>query len=392
MVPVIPFFQLLLASIGSPEVCNPFSRLDGQILVPSQVNAIVVDLMKRGHVPGLSLAILNSSKPVYVKGFGVRDVEKGLPMTTDTIMYGASFTKSVFSVMFMQLVDENVIKLDVPVALQLPKSISNYPDHEDLASDPLFARVTPRMLLSHTSGLPNVRWYRQDGTLDENAKLKIEFEPGSRYAYSGEGINLLGTLAAAITGKSVGNLMQERIFTPFGMSRTSMTWQPKFEDETATGYTEDGKSVGHNRQKRPRAAGSMDTSISDYALFMSGAMSGKSLSWSACQAIFSPQIRIRSKTQFPTFSPEYAEQNANIQLSYGLGWGLFKSPYGKAFFKGGHLEGWENYCVAFPEKGIAFVVMTNSANGDSIFTELLEKLIGDKFSPSEWEEFVPVKG
>jgi len=77
-------------------------------------------------------------------------------------------------------------------------------------------------------------------------------------------------------------------------------------------------------------------------------------------------------------------------LSYGLGWGLFNSEYGKAFFKEGHLEGWEHYTISFPDKKISFIIMTNSSNGESIFKELTEKLTGVTI-PWEWEGYFPYR-
>ena len=102
-----------------------------------------------------------------------------------------------------------------------------------------------------------------------------------------------------------------------------------------------------------------------------------------------PEIRIRSVHQFPVPSTETTTRDDSIRLSYGLGWGLLWSPYGKAYFKEGHDDGWENYMITFEQPGTAIVIMTNSSNGESIFTELLGTLIGDRFTPSEWEQYVP---
>lgn len=378
-----------MATLSNQVVTSPITRLDGKRLSAERVTRIVQDLMAKGKVPGLALAIINDSKVVFLNGFGMRNVARSLPVETETVMYAASLTKSAFATMCMQLVDEGVLRLDIPVERQLSKPIAEFPDHSDLANDPRFHFLTPRMLLCHTSGLPNVRWLKSDGTMDENAILKVEIEPGQRYAYSGEGINLLGTLVANLTGKTVGELMNERIFKRFGMTHSSMTWQPQFESNTAEGYAEDGTVLGHNRQKRPRAAGSMDTTVHDYANFLVGVMNSDGLTWASHEAMLSPQIRIKSKRQFPSLIEEKSTENDNIQLSYGLGWGIFHSPYGKAYFKGGHLDGWENYCVSFPEKKTAILILTNSSNGESIFKDLLEQLIADKYTPSNWENFIP---
>jgi len=81
--------------------------------------------------------------------------------------------------------------------------------------------------------------------------------------------------------------------------------------------------------------------------------------------------------------------NDAIALSYGLGWGLLESPYGRGAFKEGHADGFEHYSIVFPDRGLGVVIMTNSANGESIFKELLELTIADTYTPWEWENYVP---
>ena len=102
-----------------------------------------------------------------------------------------------------------------------------------------------------------------------------------------------------------------------------------------------------------------------------------------------PQVSIHSRQEFPTLSAATTTANDAIGLSYGLGWGLFRSPFGKAFFKEGHDEGWENHCVCFDGPQICLLLLSNSSNADSIFKELLEKLIGDRFTPWYWENYIP---
>jgi hypothetical protein len=105
--------------------------------------------------------------------------------------------------------------------------------------------------------------------------------------------------------------------------------------------------------------------------------------------MLSPQIQIVSRRQFPTLATETTEENKPIRLSYGLGWGLYWSPYGKAFFKEGHLEGFQNYTVCFDRQKTGIVIMINSSNGEGIYKELLETLLKNNFTPIEWEGFTP---
>jgi CubicO group peptidase (beta-lactamase class C family) len=285
--------------------------------------------------------------------------------------------------MVMQLVDEKLLDLDRPVYKYLPKPLPEYPAYQDLAGDLRYQRITARMLLDHTSGFPNLRF------LNDDHKLNINFEPGSRYAYSGEGIQLLQLVVETIAKRPLEELMQERVFRPLGMNRTSMIWQPAFEDNYANGYDENGRSLGPQRRPQADAAGSMQTTLADFTQLMVAVAEGRGLSKKGKLMMLSPQISILSKHEFPTLARETTNANKAIHLSYGLGWGLYQTPYGKAFFKEGHADGFRNYTVCFDESKSGIVIMTNSSNGEGIYKELLEKLLKNSFTPIEWEGFTP---
>jgi CubicO group peptidase (beta-lactamase class C family) len=121
-------------------------------------------------------------------------------------MTAASFTKVAFAYMVMKLVDEKILDLDQPVYKYLSKPLPEYPEYKELANDPRAKRITARMLLSHTSGFPNWRAFEDD------RKLKIHFEPGSRYAYSGEGIVLLQLVVETVTKRPLAELMSQHVF------------------------------------------------------------------------------------------------------------------------------------------------------------------------------------
>src|SRR5215831_16090563 len=225
-------------------------RLDGSNITRAEIDANVERLMRAAEVTGVSVAILNDGKVAYLKTYGVRDKEKNLPLTEDSVMTGASFTKAAFAYMVMQLVQEKVLDLDKPIYQYLPKPLPEYPDYQPLANDSRYKQITARMLLSHTSGFANLRF------LGPDRKLKIHFQPGSKYAYSGEGILLLQLVVEAITKQPLTALMQTRVFKPLGMSRTSMIWEDRFESDFANGYDEYGRSLGPERRKEASAAGS----------------------------------------------------------------------------------------------------------------------------------------
>ena len=133
----------------------------------------------------------------------------------------------------------------------------------------------------------------------------------------------------------------------------------------------------------------MQTTLGDFTRFMRAVMQGKRLRKATRELMLSPQIRILSKHQFLTLERQTTEKNRPIRLSYGLGWGLYWTPYGKAFFKEGHDEGFRNYTVIFDQQKAGIVIMTNSSNGEGIFRDLLETLLKNTFTPIEWEGFTP---
>ena len=106
------------------------------------------------------------------------------------------------------------------------------------------------MLLSHQAGLPNWRWFSDSG------KLTIIFEPGSRYAYSGEGFQIAQWVLERGLGADVNQLMEERVFDRLEMHRTSMTWREAFRPNFADGYDEQGNDLGQEKRQSVQAAGS----------------------------------------------------------------------------------------------------------------------------------------
>jgi CubicO group peptidase (beta-lactamase class C family) len=386
---ILPFALVLVMAAGvatagrnSPNAPG-VKRLDGSTISAAEIDATVTRLMSAAKIPGAGIAILNDQNVVYCKAYGYRDKEKSLPFTENSVMTAASLTKAAFAYLVMQSVQENVLSLDKPVYQYLSKPLPEYPDYKDLAGDDRYKKITARMLLDHTSGFPNWRW------INEDKKLNINFEPGSRFAYSGEGITLLQFVLETVTDRSLAGLMRERIFVPFGMARTSMVWESRFESDFANAYDENGHSLGPQRRKYPDAAGSMQTTVTDYSRFLQAVLRSEGLRKETRDLMLSPQIPILSKHEFPSLSAETTDENKSIALSYGLGWGLYSTPYGKAFFKEGHDDGLRHYAVCFVKPGIGLLIMTNSEYGESIYKELLETLLKNTYTPIEWEQFTP---
>ena len=352
------------------------------------LDARIARLMKEAKVPGFALAIIEDGKVTSVKAYGKRDVAKDLPLTTDTVMYAASLTKAAFAYATMSLVENGTLALDASIATDLPKPLPDYPKYADLAGDERWRKLTPSILLSHRTGFPNFRFWQPGKAYDPNGKLSFWFDPGTRYGYSGEGINLLQFVLENGKGIDVAGLMKTRLFEPFGMSRTSMTWRLDFAENLAIGYDENGKALGHDQRESVRAAGSMDTTISDFARLVAAMSRGAGLKAATYRTWLTPVTRIRSLRQFPTIGLPDTTDNDAISLGSALGVVTFTSPQGPAFFKGGHDDGTNNLFVCLEKTKTCLLMMSNSSNGESIFPYVIDDVLGRTCFPVYWNGYV----
>ncbi len=373
---------LWLAAAGLATAA-PIRALDGRALAPAAIDGRVRGLMRANDVKGLALALIRDGRVVYVRTYGLRDVERDLPLEPDTVMYAASLTKATFAYMVMQLVDEGKVDLDRSIADYLPKPLPAYPKYADLAGDERWRRLTPRILLDHTTGFQNFRW------LDPDGKLRFHRDPGTRYGYSGEGVNLMQFVLEQGLGLDVGQEMQRRVFDRFGMTRTSMLWRADFAANVANGYTADGKLQPHDRRENVRAAGSMDTTLADWSRFLAGVARGEGLSAKAKAEMIRLQVPIDSVRQFPTLTPETTDENKAVRLGYGVGWGVFETPFGHAYFKEGHDDGTRNYGLCVEPRRACIVLMSNSDRTEGIYKALVDELMGDVGMPWRWENYIP---
>ncbi|MET0465959.1 MAG: serine hydrolase domain-containing protein [Chitinophagaceae bacterium] len=379
-------FLTLFASLAYSQQVS-ITKANGKKIAVTQIDQTLNRLMNAAGVSGLQIGMINNNKTVLIKSYGYRNKPRSQVNNPGTSFYAASFTKSLFAVIVMQLVDQKKLDLDKPLYQYLSKPIPEYVDYKDLAGDERWKLITARHCLSHTTGFPNWRNLNPKGV----QKLEFFFDPGTKYAYSGEGLVLLQLVVENITGEKLEALAQKQVFVPFGMTRSSFTWQPAFNEDYANGHSVDEDSFAVRRRANANAAGSMQTTITDYTNFLAGLLQGKGLSNDARKEMLTPQIRIFSKRQFPSLNTDTTSAYKAIDLSYGLGWGIFNTNYGQAFFKEGHSDdGWEHYLIAIPDKKFALVIMSNSMNAESIYKELVETLAGVSI-PWDWEGYIPYK-
>ena len=349
-----------------------------------RVAALAREAMRETGARGLAVAVIDGGKVASVQAFGERNA-KGEPLTTDTVMYGASITKAVFAYTVMQLVDEGKIALDKPIADYLAKPLPEYGNLDaygnwgDLAGDERWRKITPRILLTHSSGFANFSWDEPD------QKLKFRFDPGSRYSYSGEGIILLQFAIEQGLGMKLGDEMQRRVFDRFGMTNSSMMWRPDFARNLADGWKADGSVEPHDERSRPRAAGSMDTSIADLAKFAAGFMRGDGISAKSRAEMLKAQLPITTLSQFPNSQPELPPAERWKDLAAGLGVVTFNGPQGRGFFKGGHNDSTANMWACVEKGRRCVVVLSNDVRAEKAFPKLVDSILGQTGLPWRWE-------
>jgi len=367
MKPVFPVLALLsclqLASAAVPDA--------------GALDAHVAALMKREKVNGLALAVIDAGEVRHVRAFGYRNVERKLPLTADTIMYGASLSKAAFAWYVLKLVDEGRLALDAPLSKLLPRPLPEYPEYAAL--DARWRLLTPRMLLNHASGLANFAALEPDG------KLRFHVDPGTRYAYSGAGINLLQFVLEQGLGLDVGADMRQRVFEPLGMRRTAMRWRDDFAANLADGYAIDGSFEAHDRRDNVRAAGSMDTTIADQARLWSAVIRGDGMAAESRAEFSRPQLPISSAHQFPTFTDEVDPGNARIALAAGLGVVTFRDRDGAAWFKGGHNDVTGNMVICRERERRCLVLLANDVRAESIYPEIATLVLGETRMPWHWD-------
>ena len=389
----LPAVAIALTGFLALSACaTPDSRTAAAPPVPggAAIDAKIARAMTATGAKGLALAVIEDGRIVHVKSYGLRNAA-GDPLRGDTIMYGASLTKAVFAYTVMQLVDEGVIALDAPIDRYLPKPLPAYTEPEvedlyarwsDLAGDERWRKLTPRILLTHSPGFANF------GFLEPDGKLRFHFEPGARYAYSGDGFILLQFVLERGLGLDLGREMQRRVFDRFCMRNSSMIWRPDFRANLADGWDLQGKVEPHDERSRVRAAGSMDTTIEDFARFAAAFARGEGLSRAARAEITRPQLAITTRSQFPTLQPELPLAERRPDLAAGLGVIAFAGPQGPAFEKGGHNDTTGNSWICVERRRSCVVLLSNDVRAEAAFPDLVRFILGETGAPYDWTKNV----
>jgi CubicO group peptidase (beta-lactamase class C family) len=301
-------------------------------------------VIQRYRIPGASFAVVQQGPVVQVGGIGRRVIRDPAPPTGDTVFGVASLSKPVFAYGVMLLVQDGVLDLDQPLETYWP---------EPWVGDERNALITARMVLSHTSGLA------RRGT---SAPYLVD-DPGARFEYSNSAYNYLQRVIEHITGQDLETYMQQRVFGPLGMTRSSYIWQEAFADDFAVGHIR-RRVQDQWRPQAPYSAYSLQSTAYDLGRFLAAIVQPE-----AVRGPLSPEwIERMLSTQVATDGRHPMRQN---DIDWALGWAVQTRDWGREVFHDGHNANIETFMWGSPEHGVGLVVLTNQPGYSDELAEAL---------------------
>jgi CubicO group peptidase (beta-lactamase class C family) len=302
-------------------------------------------LLQKENVPGLQLAY-TKGRTTKTYSLGVRRAGTREAVTASTYFSAASLGKVVLTYTALRLLDRGLLDLDQPLL--------SYGPYPRLAQEPRAARLTARMVLTHTTGLPNWAEYPLAATWPTSA-LRLRFAPDSCWNYSGEAYVLLQKTLEHLSGQSWETLAQAEVFGPLKMKSSSFVWQEKFAANAATGHDDTNKPTAVAKYTTPYAAYSLLTTATDYSLFLQALLSGRGLKPATARLLLTP---------------------ANPAIAWACGVGLATTSHGLAQWQWGDNTDFKGFFMTLPSKQESLVFLTNGTNGDKLTAEILRLFFG----------------
>jgi CubicO group peptidase (beta-lactamase class C family) len=317
----------------------------------------VTKTMEEWKVTGLGISIVKDGKVIFSKGFGFRDVKKGLKVTPKTLFAIGSCSKAFTATTMGILVDEGKLDWDEPVREYLP----SFKLKDSFATE----RMTPLDLVCHRSGLPrhDLMWYSSSATRKELFDRLQYLEPSRDFRTTFQYQNLMfmtaGYMVGEIAGTTWEKFVQDRIFVPLGMNDSNFSVEDsKKTPDFALPYMEkDDKiiEIPFRNIDTVGPAGSINSNVTDMADWLllnlnKGKFGEKQIiSEESLKEIHSPQM-ISSK------SFEYDE---SFYTTYGMGWGITAYRGHLRLAHGGGIDGFTALVTFMPRDNIGMVILTN---------------------------------
>ncbi|GAB3702548.1 hypothetical protein GCM10027592_32070 [Spirosoma flavus] len=296
-------------------------------------------ILDSAAIPALSIALIENGQISWQESFGIKDSLTKQPVSTATIFRAASLGKPVFAYAVLQLSAQGKIALDTPLVKYVPTDYLQTQFLKGPMADDRIALITARMVLNHTSGLPN---WRADGK-----PIITLFPPGSRYSYSGEGYYLLQTVVEYLVGQPIEHFMQQTVFKPLRMTHSSYVYQPADSLSYVRSYDGAGRLVS-DEVEAANVAHTLRTTAADYARFVIAAMMPVESTEN------SPARLLTSQVQTDICQPG--------QVSWGLGIAVQHTAFGDLFCQWAKSPSASGYVIGSPDQKKAVVYLANIAN------------------------------
>lgn len=374
---LLPLLGLLLGA-------QPLAAQPGEAEALAELPAFIETQLRRFATPGVSVAVVKDGKLLMARGFGLRDLERKLPMTAETVQPIASITKSFTVAALATLVRDGKLAWDEPVRSYLPDW--------RLYNEELTTRLTVRDLVTHRSGLPrhDWAWFGSPATREELVQRLRFLEPSAglreRFQYNNFMFMSAGYLGGVVAGSSWESLVEQQLLAPLGMksSSTRLTGLQAQADR-GQGYTSDDalrpRPVAYESADAMGPTGALNSSAADMARYLlmltgGGEFEGRTLiGRSDLAAMTSPQMVLPFSGRWPELGPR----------QYGMG--FFTGYYrGQRYFEhGGDLPGSASALWVFPAQRLGIFVSAN-LSGSGVRAVLpyaiADRLLG--LEPVDW--------
>ena len=367
MIRINRLFTILLLVALIFSACQPIqpvtsiqvSKLDDATI--TKIDNIVAQAMTDYPTPGFTLCIVKDGQVVYSKGFGLADVEHQRPMTPRSVSTEYSIAKSMTAMAVMQLVEQGKVNLDEPVTTYLPYFTM---------ADPRFQAITVRMLLNHTSGMPDDPWdFALTGDADplEQAVRSLSSKslldaPGAAWSYADVGFDILGDLIAKVSGEPFPNYMKEHLLKPLGMRTSTFVGEEVASALRVTGYVDGeggGVTVGEaNFDARNAPAANLYSNCAEMAqwaiVMLNQGKAGEKLllTTESIEAMWTNGVATPWRD---IIGPWYG----GAFQTYSLGWHLGSMDGHRLVGNAGSGDGFNTQMQLAPDDGLAVIAMNN---------------------------------
>jgi len=315
------------------------------------------------QIPAISIAFINDGKIVYHRTLGMADIASGKKADDQSLFEAASLSKPVFAYFVMKMVEKRILDLDKPLHEYLP-----FPE---IAHDKRYKFITARMVLDHTTGFPNWRWYDEpDPKLNvKRGDMYMINSPGV-FGYSGEGYHWLGKVVAHLNGLSLAtldSLFQKEVAVPLRMKHSYFSWDEYIGLHKVTGY-KDGKVFGKKWPSAPPdedstvfgSASTLHTSAADYANFLIAILENKGVKKESIDEMLKMQSTI----------PKEHESNWGEIKGWGLGFAIEPTDHGIRYSHGGDNGGFQAGFMFYKKEKNGYVYFVNCDKSGLFYMQL----------------------